>query len=365
MNLLHVVTAMSWRGGEQQAAYLISELEKQQLHQTVLCSKGSEMEEWCRMNSISYYSCKKSSSVGLSYSRTIKKLCMKLQIDLCHLHDAHAHTFAIIAAVLFRNDTPLVLSRRVDFPIKSTWASHFKYNHPSIKRIICVSDKIKEITGNGIKEKRKLVTVHSGVDLLKFNNRGELRKELGVETGFFLIGNTSALADHKDYFTFVDVACKVLEKNRDALFLIFGKGPLENEIKEYIRSKELEDRILMMGFRKNISELLPELNLFLMTSKTEGLGTSLIDAFAAEVPVVSTNAGGIPELIEDGETGILCPIQDVDCLTMAVLKIMDNPSLSEKIKRKAGEKAKKFSKEATAQKTLSIYNEILGFKSYD
>lgn len=359
LNILHVVTAMSWRGGEQQAAYLIEELEKRQINQTVLCSQGSEMEVHCQKNAINYMACRKRGSMDLKYARTLKKLCVKLEIDLVHLHDSHAHTFAVIAASLFRNRTPLVLSRRVDFPIGNNWASRYKYNHPNIKKIICVSDKIKEITSKGISRKEKLTTVHSGIDLNKFRKTDKLRKELKLQDGIYLIGNSSALADHKDYFTFVDVAEKVLAEREDLLFIIFGKGPLEQEIKDYIRGKHLEKDILMMGFRDDIAEILADLDIFLMTSKTEGLGTSVIDAFAAGVAVVSTAAGGIPELVENEETGLLCGVKDVECLSNSVMKILNHPDIKEELQRKAKEKARNFSKEATAEKTLAFYKQIL------
>lgn len=365
MNLLHVSTALSWRGGEQQVAYLIGELEKKEINQTVLCSIGSEMETYCQQNSINYFSCKKSSSISLSYSKTLKKLCKKLEIDLCHLHDAHAHTFAIIAASFFGNNTPLILSRRVDFPIKKSWASNFKYNHPAIKKIICVSDKIKEITAKGISQKEKLVTVHSGIDLSKFHNSGLLQKELGIDHNIKLIGNTSALADHKDYFTFVDVAEAVLKEKPDCLFPIFGVGPLEKEVREYIAAKNLSEKVLLMGFRTNIPSILGDLNIFLMTSKTEGLGTSVIDSFAAGVPVVSTNAGGIPELVENNVTGLLCEVKDVKCLSGAVIMLLDRNNLRLGLAKKAKSKASNFSKESTAQKTMLVYQDVLQIKAWD
>ena len=365
IHVLHVVTALSWRGGEQQAAYLIGELEKENIEQTVLCSSGSEMEKYCQKHSINNVSFPKRSSFSLSFSKALSRLCKKLEIDLCHLHDAHAHTFAIIAASFFGNQTPLILSRRVDFPIRKSWASNYKYNHPAIKRILCVSEKIKEITSKGIAQKEKLVTVYSGIDLSKFKKTGKLRDELKLDEGIQLIGNTSALADHKDYFTFVDVAETVLEQKPNCIFPIFGTGPLEEEIKQYIQQKELDHKILLMGFRSDIPEVLGDLDVFLMTSKTEGLGTSVIDSFAAGVPVVSTNAGGIPELLEDCITGILCEVKDVNCLSEGVLYLINNKEKISIIAQRAKEKAKRFSKEETAKKTLSIYLDVLKVKVWD
>lgn len=356
LHILHVATARSWRGGEQQAAYLIGELEKMGINQTILCTRGSAMEAHCQKQRWNFITAKKTSSLSFGFSKTLQTLCIQLDISLCHLHDSHAHTFAILAAVVFGNKTPLVLSRRVDFPIGKSWFSKYKYNHPAVKKIICVSQKICEITAPDIRNKAVLHTIHSGIDLSKFRHSGKLQEELN--TAKKLIGNTSALADHKDYFTFIDTAEKVLKNRSDVLFLIFGTGPLQAEIKKYITEKGLNSEILLLGFRKDIPTLLGDLDVFLMTSKTEGLGTSILDAFAAEVPVVATRAGGIPELIEPGKTGLLCDIKDATCLAEAVHELLDSAELRKKLTTAARDKVKAFSKEATAAKTLAIYQEI-------
>lgn len=355
--VLHVSTALSWRGGEQQLAYLLGEL-KDEIEQFVLCARGSAMEAFCQKNGFNFYAAKKRSGFDLLFAKTLKKLCRDLGIDLCHLHDAHAHTFAIIAAYL-GNKTPLVLSRRVDFPIKNKLSSRMKYNHPAVEKILCVSEKIKEITAPDIKDKSKLAVVYSGIDLEKFAKRnGKLREELKLSEETSLIGNTSALADHKDYFTFLDVAEKVISKEDKVHFVIFGKGPLEEKIKAYAKNKNLSHNLTFLGYRTDIAEVLADLDVFLISSKTEGLGTSIIDAFACEVPVVATAAGGIPELVENEKSGLLCPVKDVNCLTESVIKLIHEHSLAQKLRDGAHEKVKLFSKQQTAKDTLTHYREV-------
>ena len=358
LRVLHVSTALSWRGGEQQLAYLIDELSAT-VDAFVLCAKGSEMEQFCIKNGVDHYCSKKGSSLDLGFALNLKRLCKKLEIELCHLHDAHAHTFAILAASLFNNKTPLVLSRRVDFPIKKNWFSHFKYNHKQIVKILCVSDTIKEITAGGIVRKEKLSTVYSGIDLNKFKSRTfKLREELGISKGTIVVGNTSAIADHKDYFTFVDAAEKLLLNNKNTLFLIIGDGPLRHEVEAYVQSKNLERNIRFTGFRNDIPEVLADLDIFFISSKTEGLGTSILDSFAAKVPVVGTAAGGIPELIEDNVTGKLCPVKAVDCLTESLLALISSSSLRHELAENANKKVQQFSKQATAEKTLKHYQSV-------
>jgi glycosyltransferase involved in cell wall biosynthesis len=358
LKVLHVSTALSWRGGEQQLAYLIDEL-KDEVSSFVLCSKGSEMEKYCIKNGLDYYSCKKKSSLDIGFALNLKRLCKKLEIDLCHLHDAHAHTFAILAAAIFKNKTPLILSRRVDFSIKNNWFSHYKYNHKAITKILCVSDTIKKITAPGIRDKGKLSTVYSGIDLDKFKTRtNKLRREYEIGDDTILIGNTSAIADHKDYFTFVDVAEKLSKQENNIQFLIIGDGPMRDQIENYVNSKGLKEQIRFTGFRNDIPEVIADLDIFLITSKTEGLGTSILDAFAAKVPVVGTAAGGIPELIKNNISGKLCPVKDSDCLAECILELCNNPEKRIELVNNASNKVQTFSKSATAQSTLKHYQAV-------
>lgn len=357
--VLQVVTALSWRGGEQQAAYLILEL-KNDVENFVLCSRGSKMEEFCKLNGVSHFAHSKRGGIDLSFAKKLKQVCFAENIDLIHVHDAHAHTFAILAASFFGNKTPIILSRRVDFPIKNNAFSNFKYNHKQIKKILCVSDTIKAITATGIKDKSKLETVYSGIDLNKFKpSSGKLRQELNAENKTFLIGNTSALADHKDYFTFIDVAERIAHLHSNCHFVIMGDGPMKEEIQNYGRSKKLENKLTFTGFRNDIPEVLAELDLFLITSKTEGLGTSILDAFACKVPVVATAGGGITELVEDEKTGLLCEVKNSDQITSAVERMMIEKELRERCIKAAFQKVQLFSKEETAKNTLHFYLEVL------
>ena len=359
LKVLHVSTAKSWRGGEQQLAYLMEELNAK-IDQWVICTANSSFEEYAKNSGFNYFSQSKSNGFDIPFAKRIAKICKERQIDIIHTHDSHAHTFAFLSVQLFSNRSSIVVSRRVDFPIKKGWLSKLKYNHSSIKKIVCVSNAIKEITKAGINDFSKLEVVHSGIDLSKFSSRrGILRKELSIPDSTFLIGNTSALADHKDYFTFLSVAKNLIGRDKEIQFVVLGKGPLENEIKAKAKELELGEKVIFAGFRNNIPAILADLDLFLISSKTEGLGTSIIDAFAAKVPVVATAAGGIPELVENEVTGLLNPIYGISELTESVQKLKTNKDLRVKLTENAFEKAKSFDKEVTAKKTLSIYYSIL------
>jgi glycosyltransferase involved in cell wall biosynthesis len=114
----------------------------------------------------------------------------------------------------------------------------------------------------------------------------------------------------------------------------------------------------MAGFRQNVPELLKELNVLLLTSKTEGLGTTILDAFASGVPVVATRAGGIPEIVEHKVSGLLADVGNARQLSQMVEMLTNNEDLRKNLVSNAKNKVKKFDYKLTAQKTLSVYNEI-------
>lgn len=365
MKILHLSSENTWRGGEQQIAYLLEELQKEGLQPIVACKTGSAFEAYVKSKEWRCFSLPFKNSMDLGSAWGIRQLCKMYDIDIVHLHSSKAHSIAILSAVV-GNFSKFVLSRRVDFPLKNNLLSNWKYNHASIQKIICVSDKIKQIVEEGVRDKDKCITIHSGIDLRKFNSdvrQDYFRNLYKIPNTSPIIGNTSALADQKDYFTFIDTAEILLKQNSELRFLIIGDGPLREEIRDYVVSKKLQEHIIFTGFITNLSQTLPELDVFLITSKTEGLGTSILDAFASKVPVVATNAGGIPELVIHEKTGLIAPVKDHEKLAENVNRVLNEPDLRERLITNAYDFVQGFSKEKTAERTLTVYREILADKT--
>ncbi len=362
MTILHFSSATSWRGGEQQIAYLIESLSKRSIKQIVLCVDEAPLAKHCQKNEIQYYGYRKRSSINPAPARMMAKICKNQSISLVHIHDSHAHTYACMGASFFGAKTPFVLSRRVDFPISNSPISSWKYNHSSIKAIICVSHFIKSIIENRIHAPEKIKVVHSGIDLNRFpyKRNNKLRDEFNIDKAAPLIVNVAAIAPHKDYFTFVDTAKIIVQQRPDARFLIIGAdGGEADAVRQYVQRLQLNEYIKFTGFRKDIPEVLPGADIFLFTSKEEGLGTSLLDALACKVPIVATAAGGIPEIIEHEVSGLLAPVKNAVLLAEGVKRILANKSLKSKIVEGGSARLRAFTKDKTAAKTLTIYKSIL------
>lgn len=361
MRVLHLVSEKTWRGGEQQVAYLIAELQHHQVESYVACRRGSAFEAHCEKFHIPHLSLPFSKLTLFGDARRLKAYINRHRIQLAHMHSSLAHTLGVLSHMLGAR-ADLVLSRRVEFSIGRNPFSTFKYNYSGIKRILCVSDSVRRQMAASIQDGGKCVTVYSGIDLKKATaapGRDFLRTTYQVPPHVKLIGNVSALDKHKDYFTFLETARLLKEGGVRARYFAIGSGPLETEIKAHAVQLGLQEDVIFTGFLKNAKEILAELDVFLFTTVKEGFGSTILDAFANRVPVVATSTGGIPEIVRHGETGLLAPVRDASALAGHVQQLLSDAQLRERLTEQAYRLVLTFTQEQTAIKTFVVYQEII------
>ena len=357
MNILHVSSAMTWRGGEQQIEYLIRELQKLGVQNHLSTPYMSALSDSGLEDHAYIHTYKKRSSFNPFIGFHIHNIVKNHHIDIVHVHDSHSHNYAITAAVIGMS-SPIILSRRLDF----LPTSKMKYNHASISSILCVSDHVKEVMLNIIDNPEKLKTVHDGIDLNKKSPaKYEIKSKYHIPEHATIIANTSAMADHKDYPTFLRTASELLKNTaRDLYFLIIGgDAGSRSSIELMIDELGIREKVILTGFVPQAHKLLNEVDVFLFTSKEEGLGSAILEAMLYEVPIVSTEVGGVREIVTDSVNGFLCPIGDHICLASKVLSLLNNKSRRQEIINEGSNFVKKFSSVAMAEKTLAIYQEVL------
>lgn len=353
MKVLHLSSERTWRGGEQQIAYLMGVLKSQGVESVLVARAGSEMAK-------RYPDCIQIPFRGewdIFSARRIKRIVREQKIDLIHAHSGHGHTLAVLASA----GVPIIVSKRTDYPVKNNRFSKWKFNHPSIARFLCVSDKIREILSPSLKVPSKALTVYSGIDMARFPASPivNVRTVANLPENARVVISTAAISPQKDYATFVKVAELTALSHPDLHYVICGEGPSETEIKELVKSKNLKN-IHFVGFRKDLTSFLGSADAFLITSKEEGLGTSILDAFAVGLPVVATAAGGIPEIVRHGETGLLAQVGDAPMLATHVENtVYVAGTLREQLVKNGRALASEFSYQRTGLKTLEIYKSIL------
>lgn len=359
--VLHLSSERSWRGGEQQIAYLIEASVKLGVETAVLARKGSDFESWCRERKIELYTAGFKNGFDFSTVHELRKAVRRAGADIVHVHSGKSHSLAWLAS-LTGLDVPVVVHRRVDFKVSSSRLKAAKYNHSSVRRIICVSDAIADMVRAAVSRPERVVTVYSGIDFERFDGRPpklSLRSEFSISADKLLVGNVSALAPHKDYETWLATAAKVLENRDDVHFFAVGSGSLDAKMKTLAKKLKIADRVTFTGFRKDVPDILNGLDVFLITSRTEGLGTGIIDAMYCGLPVTATRAGGIPELVVDGETGFLCNPGDVDLLASRLNVLLDDPELRKSFGDAGRARSLNFSKDQMALAVAGHYAEVL------
>ena len=357
---LHVDTARTWRGGQNQV--LVTVLGLRSLgHRTMLVAHPDGELRRRAEEGLEFLPLAPMTEMDLSAAWRFSRAIKQLQPDVIHAHDPHGVAMAALALSMSTQPAkpPLVASRRVDFHLKSSSLSRWKYHQ--VDMFICASEAIRQmLLGDGIPPQRA-VTVHEGIDLGRIAAAApaRLHEELWLPHGAPIIGNVGALVPHKGQRHLIDAAALVVRRVPDARFVIAGEGELRGALEQQIKHLGLEKHVLLAGFRPDILSLHKAFDIFVMSSVTEGLGTSLLDAMACGRPVVATRAGGIPEVVQDGVTGILVPARDHDAMADAIVKLLKDEELRNAMGAEGRSLANtRFNADRMVQDTLRVYERV-------
>jgi glycosyltransferase involved in cell wall biosynthesis len=262
--------------------------------------------------------------------------------DILHAHDGHALWMARHAA----GDTRLVGTRRVDFHVGrfSSWRR--------TDRIIAISGAVKEVLAADGVPATEITVVPDGIDPDDVRRAAErplnIRAQLGLPAATPLAVNVAALVDHKDQRTLVRAAGHARATRSDLNWVIAGEGELRGFLTAEIASLGLGGRVHLLGYVEAADALIREADVFVMSSKEEGLGSVILNALALGKPVVATAAGGIPEILP---AGALVPIGDAAALAAKVVQALDHPS--------PFALPPQFTARAMAQGVLAVYRSLV------
>jgi glycosyltransferase involved in cell wall biosynthesis len=201
--------------------------------------------------------------------------------------------------------------------------------------IVAVTERVRrDVLVRGIGRPDRVVVVPLGLDLERLAaapaRRGELRRELGVDATTPLVGIVARLVPIKAHETFLEAVRAIAPVRPDAVFLIVGDGErraaLEAQVRALGLGPGLGARVRFLGWRADLDRLYADLDVVVLTSKNEGSPVALIEAMAAGRPVVSTAAGGVADVVTDGETGLVVPVGDAAAVARAVLHLLDDPA---------------------------------------
>jgi glycosyltransferase involved in cell wall biosynthesis len=283
-------------------------------------------------------------------------------VDLVHTHSSTDSWCCSMGAKLA--GVPVIRSRHVTTPISTNFFSYFLFMKLA-DRVITSGETIRRqmLEDNGYNP-RKIISVPAGIDEKRFSpeiSGDNVRKDLNIGKEDYLLGIVSVLRSWKGHVYLLEAFRALREKIPHLKLVIVGSGPQERNIRKYIEGNGLAGKAIMTGHREDVPQILKNLDLFILPSYSNEATSQVIpQAMAMGIPVIATSAGGIWEVVKDGETGKLVPPRDAPALSEAIFWAYQNREETRKMARKARELVlKDFTLARMIEKTGNVYRELL------
>ena len=287
----------------------------------------------------------------------VRRILKEGRFDVLNTHSRRDTVIAALAARLA--GTPLIVrTRHLSNKVGSLW-SYTILPH----RVTTVSDHVRGyLISRGVAPD-KVATVYSPIVLPAPVEHSTLRGELGLADDDIVVGCVAVMRATKGHKDLIDAIAPLMAV-RPKLHLVFvGAGsPVFEQTQAYVAERGLQQRIHLMGTRRDVPNLLAGFDLFALATQQEASGTVYVEAQASGLPVVGTNVGGVSEMFRNGVTGILVPPKDPAALTAALERLIDDPAL----RRSMGEAGRKmvweeavFSPARLAETTEALYTRWL------
>lgn len=352
--ILHVNAETTWRGGENQV-FLLARGLHETLPTAIACVPGSPLHAKASAAGVPVHALP--GDRGLGAILALRGLVRDLRPRLLHAHTSRAHQLCLLATL--GSALPIMVTRRVDFPLKRGIIARWKYGR-RITRFVAISQAISRILQAGGVPAERIAVIPSGIpfDAVDQAPRRDPREAFGLPADAIVVINVAALSDHKDHETLLDAWAQVEPSRPLAHLIIAGEGELRQRLEERIATLGLQ-RTRLVGHRDDVWNLLKGSDLFVMSSHLEGLCTSIMDAKRCGLPVVATRAGGIPEVVDADNGGVLVPTRDVSALATALARLIDDPGERGTLAAAAAKDSVRFTAEHMVQAYRRLYTELL------
>jgi glycosyltransferase involved in cell wall biosynthesis len=290
------------------------------------------------------------------------------KIDVLHCHGYGATTFGRLAGALRR--IPVVLHEHANLT-STPWFQQIadRVLEPFTDVAIAVSESTADFVTKARKVRPgRVFVVYLGAPLDEFSRTrtpedvASVRGEHGIVSSDFAVGTITRLHDSKGNSFLIDAARKVVDARPNAKFLLFGEGPLLDDLKAQAQSLNLGDRFVFGGFVKDVARLLHGFDMSAFPSLWEGTPLTVFEAMAASRPIVATDADGLLDVLTDQHDAIIVPKRDAQALATAIILMMDKPDMRARLAANARETANRFDIAAFVRKMERLYD-VLHAKS--
>jgi len=367
--ILHIIYSL-YRGGAERLIETQALQGDRGRFEYLACSitGGGDLVEAIEAAGASVFLMQKRRRGDLAVIPRIARLIERENVDILHLHNAPGAFWGTLSALCSRRKVPIVRTEH------QPWQPHnypriYRLFHPVLakraSRIICVSGYVR----NSHEERfpglaGRYTTVLNGVRIDAFSNlpeRREARALFKLPPDTPVVGTVGRLVPVKNQRLLIDAFALVHAEMPDAHLAILGDGPLSESLATYAADLRLSNDISFVKSSPSAEVFLSCLDAFVLSSNSEGMPLTLLEAMAAGVPVAATGVGGIPEVIENGTDGYIVPPSSSELLARVISSLLSHPGEAHEMGRKARAKVERlFSAERTVREIERIYSELLG-----
>ena len=292
------------------------------------------------------------------------RLIRQYEVALIHAHEFYMSGIGALASRL--TGVPLVITvhGKGYYPERRRRRMIYRLAAAQAKGVVAVSQDLREFFCRTVGFPEKDVRIiYNGIQCRPFSHMMRdplLLESAGIPTDATIIGTVGNLYLVKGHVYLIRAARIILQYHPDVHVVILGRGAEESVLRAEAKALGIDDRIHLLGYREDASRWLAAMNVFTLPSLSEGLPLSLLEAMAAGVPAVVTDVGGMPEIVRDGETGLIVPARNPEAMAKQILHLLDDSSLAATLAA-AGQKEvrQRFSLDAMLEQYASLYQEVL------
>ncbi len=375
INILYISNTGQIKGGGQISLWnLVTRLDKEKFRPFFICPSGGSFADMLIkagivVDIVSFPRLKRLNLLAIiKVILKIKRFIRERKIDLVHSNGPRMSLLSGLAAKLARK---IIVWHERTLVEKGMWDSDRFFSFLPDK-IICNSDAIRQRFSKKGKINEKVITIINGVDITLFNpcvDGSSVRKELNIKDNEIVIGMASRIEPTKGQVYLIKAAAELVKHHHNLKFLIsggvFGQRSINYKriLDELIAKDNLQDRFIFTDIRSDMPQLLAAMDIVVLASDAEACGRVIFEAMSLAKPIVGTNSGGTPEIIQDKETGLLFLPKDPKSLFEAIRVLLNDRELAKDMGKKARERVEEcFTIEEHVRKTEKVYQELLNGK---
>ncbi|HET9795521.1 MAG TPA: glycosyltransferase [Thermoanaerobaculia bacterium] len=366
LSILQVLEKGHFNTGSVVQMFQLAENLHRRGHRVAVVSRGEgQIRERCAAAGVDFIGLPMRNEFDLGSAAKLARLYRERAVDVVHVHKGIAHSVALAATFLGRRKPAIVVNRGVSFPLDAFNRTKF---HVRLGAVVTVCEDIKKvIVASGRLRPDQVRVIYAGVDLDVFDpaklDRGEVRREWGVGGEDFLVVQVGA-REWKGWKHLVDATALARPRipNLKTAIVACKNEEQKAEVAAYAAARGVADAVLPIGFRYDMPKVLMAADLAIDLSY-EGLGVTgtIREAMALGKPVIATAAGGNPELVVDGESGLLVPVKDPAAAAEAIVRIAANPEEASRLARGGRARVEAgFSSKVRLDRIEALYRELAG-----